>query len=442
VRVSDARRRHILRPSSSKEVFMARSSNRAVACAAPEAMSPTRRILARRLPILAGLLLALAVSAEAHDYQVVASSDTTLGPLLRTALTVRDGSDPLDRFQVTRLRLSGSLPPRGVLLLLPPAGNRFEFFEWDESGDPLRSFAAFFALRRIEVWGYSPRESGIVAGTCGVTLDCSTAAQWGAETQLDDIAFIRGLIADARPHAKVAVGGFSLGAINAVASLDAHPSDYAGAVAIDGAPWSSDPVVQAYNQPFCAALTGAVGAGVLFDEQGGVGLKLLALLAQVDPGGPSPVPGFPPGTTNAQAFVLALIVHQDVPVQPTPTYVLAAGDPLSATFSFASPARVQAGIAAAFNDVVALASLRDFTCALAGDTRYVDGLDAYQGEVLLIENGRAFGPVMEALPPLLPQADVRRIRYEAFGHLDAIMNPYHRLTAEGPIYLWLLTQVF
>lgn len=386
--------------------------------------------------------LGLAPLVQAHDYHVVASADTTLGPLLRTSLTVQDGANALDRFQVTRLRRPAGPPPRGVLLLLPPAGNRAAFWEWDESGDALRSFAAFFALRRIEVWSYSPRESTIAAGTCGVSLDCTTAAGWGIDTQLDDVAFARGLIAAAQPHLEVAVGGFSLGAMNAVASVNAHPGDYAGVLAIDGLPWAADPGVQAYNQVFCDALGGAVAAGVLFDEQGGPGLKLLALLAQSDPSGRSPVPGFPPGTTNAQAFVLALIIHQDVPVQPAPTYVLAAGDALAPSFTFADPQRLYASIATGFNDVLALASVRDLSCALAGDTRFVSGLAAYDGAVLTIESGRAFGPILDALPGLVPNADLRRIRYEPFGHLDALMNPYHRLTTEIPIYAWLLTQVF
>lgn len=396
-----------------------------------------------RSPLLvACAVLGLAPLAHAHDYQVVASSDVALGPLVRTTLTVQDGSDPLDHFAVTRLRLVGGPPPRGVLLLLPPAGNRAAFWEWDESGDPLRSFAAFFALRRVEVWSYSPRESGLAAGTCGVTLDCSTAADWGIDTQLADVAFTRGLIGAARPHARVAVGGFSLGAMNAVATVNAHPADYAGVLAIDGLPWAADPLVQAYNQVFCDALSGAVAAGVLFDEQGGVGLKLLALLARTDPQSPSPVPGFPPGTTNAQAFALALVVHQDVPVQPTPTYVLAAGDPLSASFSFADPQRLYASIDAGFNDVLALASVRDLSCALAGDPRFVSGLGSYTGAALTLEGGRAFGPILDALPALMPNADLKRLRYEPFGHLDALMNPYHRLTAELPIYAWLLARVF
>lgn len=71
----------------------------------------------------------------------------------------------------------------------------------------------------------------------------------------------------------------------------------------------------------------------------------------------------------------------------------------------------------------ALATVRDLSCALAGDARFVDGLAAYEGEVLTVESGRAFGPLMDALPGLLPNADLRRIRYEAFGHLDALMNP-------------------
>jgi hypothetical protein len=397
---------------------------------------------ARRVRLFGVLLALWPGAAWAHDYHVVASTEQAVGPLVRTTLTVQDGANALDRFEVTRLRLGGPLPPRGVLLLLPPAGNRFGFYEWDESGDPLRSFAAFFAQRRIEVWGYSPRESTIAAGTCGVTLDCSAAAQWGLDTQLDDIAFVRGLIRAARPHAKVAVSGFSLGAINSLATIDAHPDDYAGAAPIEGSPWAGDPAVQAYNQVFCAQLTGAVAAGVLFDEQSGTGLKLLAFLAQTDPAGPTPVPGFPPGTTNEQALVLALVVHQDVPVQPTPTYVLAAGDPATATFSYASLERLTASIPAAFNDVLALASLRDVSCGLAGDPRFVSNLGAYRGAVLTIESGRGFGPITDTLVPRLTQADVRRLRYAPFGHLDAIMNPRHLVTYEAPIYLWLRAKVF
>lgn len=381
-------------------------------------------------------------AAWAHDYHVVASAEQAVGSLVRTTLTVQDGADPLDRFEVTRLRLAGPQPPRGVLLLLPPAGNHFGFYEWDESGDPLRSFAAFFAQRRIEVWGYSPRESGIAAGACGVTLDCSAAAQWGLDTQLDDVDFVRGLIRSARPRARVAVSGFSLGAINSIATIDAHPRDYAGAAPIEGSPWSGDPAIQAYNQAFCAQLGAAVAAGVLLDEQSGPGLKLLAFLARTDPAGPTPVPGFPPGTTNEQALVLALVAHQDVPVQPTPTYVLAAGDPATATLSYASLARLTASIPAGFNDVIALASLRDVSCGLAGDPRFVQRLAAYHGAVLTIESGRAFGPITDSLPALLPHADVRRLRHESFGHLDPIMNPHHLFTYEGPIYVWLLSRVF
>ena len=68
-----------------------------------------------------------------------------------------------------------------------------------------------------------------------------------------------------------------------------------------------------------------------------------------------------------------------------------------------------------------------------------------QGEVQEIDNPSKLPPVQKIAKleeGVATEADVRRLRYDAFGHLDALMNPYHRLTAEGPIYLWLLTQVF
>src|SRR5262245_38910031 len=87
-------------------------------------------------PAAVGLAL-LAPAARAHDYHVVDSADQAVGPLTRSVLTVQDGPNTLNRFRVTRLRLADGAAPRGVLLLLPPAGNHFGFYEWDESGDPL-----------------------------------------------------------------------------------------------------------------------------------------------------------------------------------------------------------------------------------------------------------------------------------------------------------------
>jgi hypothetical protein len=391
---------------------------------------------------LALLAAAGAGSTDAQGRQVVASTEEARGPLLRTVLRVQDGSQPLDSFQVTRLRRAGSAAPLGVLVLLPPAGNNFGFYEWDEQADYQRSFAAFFARRGVEVWGYSPRESALAAGQCGVTLDCSAAAHWDLATQLGDIDFVRTLVRAARPQAKVAVAGFSLGAINSVATLDAHGSDYAGAIVWEGSPFSSDPAIQAYNAAFCAQLQGAVAAGVLLDEQTGVGLQALAFLSRTDPEGLSAFPGLPAGTTNRQAFVGALSVHQPAPVQPRPGYLLAVGDPRAGTFTYADPERLYASIDTGFNDVLALASVRDVSCGLAGDARFVDDLHAYEGHVLLVEAGQAFGPIMAELPGLLPRAHVQRLRFDALGHLDAYMNPYHRLTAEGPMYLWLVTRVF
>lgn len=392
--------------------------------------------------LLAATWLALGLPAEAQGRHVVASSDETRGELLRSVVRVQDGSNPLDSFAVTRLRRATGAAPLGVLVLLPPAGNNFGFYEWDENADYQRSFAAFFARRGVEVWGYSPRESGLRAGQCGVTLDCSPAAHWDLTTQIGDIAFVRALIGAARPHAKVAVAGFSLGAINTVATLDAHGGDYAGAIVWEGSPFSANPAIQAYNSVFCAQLQGAVAAGVLLDEQTGVGLQALAFLSRTAPEELSPFPGLPPGTTNRQAFVASLAVHQPAPVQPRPGYLLAVGDPAAGTFTYADPERLYASIALGFNDVLALASLRDASCGLAGDPRFVDGLPSYTGHVLLVEAGQAFGPVLAELPGLLPNASVQRLRFDALGHLDAYMNPYHRLTAEGPMYLWLVTRVF
>lgn len=111
-----------------------------------------------RRVLLLGVALALSSGAAwAQDDNVVASAERAVGPPVRTTLTVRDGADPLDRFEVTRLRLAGPQPPRGVLLLLPPAGNRFGLYEWDESGDPQENAGLAGERRRGTGGASAPR---------------------------------------------------------------------------------------------------------------------------------------------------------------------------------------------------------------------------------------------------------------------------------------------
>ena len=88
--------------------------------------------------------------------------------------------------------------------------------------------------------------------------------------------------------------------------MNAHPNDYAGAILIEGTIYDTNANVRAINQNFCNTFNAMLAGGVYYDGQSGPGIKLLNQLAQVAPNAPSMVPGFPPGLTNHQVFVLAL----------------------------------------------------------------------------------------------------------------------------------------
>src|SRR5262249_5842726 len=124
---------------------------------------------------LKGLVLTLTLlstmwagSAAAQTYQVVHSETAAVTPdLTRTVTTVQAGSNPLNRFFMHRVVKNGPAPAlRGTILLLPPLGSGFQNYEVGEDNNYNNSFVAFFAQRHFDVWGYSQRTQGLVAGAC------------------------------------------------------------------------------------------------------------------------------------------------------------------------------------------------------------------------------------------------------------------------------------
>ena len=60
------------------------------------------------------------------------------------------------------------------------------------------------------MFGYSPR-AGTTAGSCeSGAIDCSPMADWGLQTMVDDVEFIRQQIAAEYPGLKIVVGGLSM----------------------------------------------------------------------------------------------------------------------------------------------------------------------------------------------------------------------------------------
>lgn len=387
----------------------------------------------------AAFVLSLATSASAAPV-VTGQVTAQIGPLERTEYTVTDGAGPIDRFKIVRLvRGSGAVRPQ-ALLLLPPLGVNSGFYEQaDPHGGLGSSYAGFFALRGYDVWQYVTRMEGIPAGSCEAgVVDCSAMAGWNLQSMVDDVAFVRDLVAAESPATEVVTGGASLGSILAIAVLDADPSRYAGAVLWEGMLATPDPAVQALNQAYCAQIEALLAGGVLFDGTGASILKQLARQAELAPGGLTPVPIFPPFLTNRQALVSFFSTPPPGPVsQPVPGYVFMAGDPVAGEFEFASFERAITDVER-FVDYQPFALVRDVSCSLAGvETAYVDGLGAFGGRVLGIGGGLGFGAYMQDNLDLFTGAETELLLEPDFGHIDHFVTPDHRQFVERPILDWL-----
>ncbi|HEY0764785.1 MAG TPA: alpha/beta hydrolase [Pyrinomonadaceae bacterium] len=385
-------------------------------------------------------LLIVNVVAQAQPYQIVNTQNSVVGgDLSKTVTTIQEGNNSIDRFVMTEV--TKPLPNesiRGAILLMPPLGSSFQNYEVSENGDYNNSFVAFFARRNFAVFGYSPRVQGLTAGSCeSGAIDCAPMANWGLETVADDATFIREQIVQKYPGIKIVVGGLSMGSIAAQALLSSRPNDYAGAILIEGTLHDSDASVRAINANFCASFEGLLGAGVYYDGQSGPAVKLLNQLSQIAPNAPTMFPGFPPGITNHQAFVLALSAPPVSPLAPRPGYYNLAGSFVEDRFFFANEPLVHNNVAV-FNDYTPIKALRDLNCGLAGETTFNNNLGSFSGPMIIFAGGHGFGSAMVDTAQLLSSADVTINFREEYGHVDYMFSNNHLHELEHPIFNWLL----
>jgi pimeloyl-ACP methyl ester carboxylesterase len=396
--------------------------------------------LIQRALVIAALLIC-ARASYAQTYQIVGTQTSTVaGDLTKTVTTVQVGTNPLDRFLVSRVKKAGQAH-RGTLLLLPPLGSGFQNYETVVGGDYGKTFAGFFARRGFDVWGYSQRVQGLTAGQCeSGAIDCTAMAGWGLQTILDDVAFIRQQIDAAHPGEKPVVGGLSLGSIATVAAINQNPDAYAGAIMLEGTLYTANPESRAINAGFCSAFEGLLAAGVYYDGQQGPGFKLLSYLADTAPNDPTPLPGFPPGFTNHRAWVAALSAPPVGPVTPRPGYYFLKGSVADDKFAYVDEALIHANIAG-FVDYTATRTIRDVSCSLAGDRTFSDNLGSFTGPVLMIAGGHGFGPEMLDTKELLTNANVTVNYKEDYGHVDHVFSTEHLREVEHPVLAWLLQDV-
>jgi pimeloyl-ACP methyl ester carboxylesterase len=390
------------------------------------------------LVLLAQLMLVNAMT-QAQPYQVVNTESSIVGEgLNKTVTTIQEGNNTLDRFFMIKVvKPTPNEPLKAVMLLLPPLGSGFQNYEVGENGDYNNSFVAYFAKRNVAVVGLSPRVQNIAAGSCeSGAIDCSPMQNWGLQTMVDDVAYIRQQIALDSPGIDVIIAGLSNGSVASAATLNAHPNDYAGAILIDGTIHDTNPAVRAINANFCNMFEGMLAAGIYYDGQSGPGIKFLSQLAQVAPNQPSLAPGFPPGLSNHQAFVFALSEPVVTPLSPRPGYFNVAGSTAEDRFFFANEELIH-GSLAGFVNYATTRSIRDLSCGLAGETTFTNNLGAFDGPVLMFAAGHGFGTAMLDTAQLMASADVTIKFKEEYGHVDFMFSTDHVREVEQPIMKWI-----
>lgn len=266
-------------------------------------------------------------------------------------------------------------------------------------------------------------------------------ADWGLATIGSDVAYIRQQISAQYPNLKIVIGGLSMGSIASIAALSATPNDYAGAILIEGTIHDPDANVRAINANFCSTWEALLAGGVYYDGQSGPGIKALNQAAQSAPNGPNVFPGFPPGLTNHQAFVLALSAPSVSPLTPRPGYFNVAGNFLEDRFFFANESLLHANVATFF-DYTPIRSLRDLNCGLAGETTFTNNLSSFNGPVIMFAAGHGFGSAMFSTAQLMTSANVTINFRQEYGHVDYVFSNNHLHELEHPILTWLIQKPF
>jgi pimeloyl-ACP methyl ester carboxylesterase len=378
------------------------------------------------------------------DYQVVSSVEETVdGGLVRTVEIVQAGPNPIDRFEVVHVRHPDPSMRRGAILLAPGLGTGFQLYENSDTPYYRASIAGFLATRGFDVWGFSQRVQGLAPGTCeSGAADCSVMADWGLAQLAADAEYVRTRIVTENPGERPVVGGQSLGGMIGLAAINANPEAYRAAIVLDAALYTEDPVYQGIAAGGCQFINNLLDAGIYYDGQTVPFFKAVNMLADVDPDGPSPIPGFE-GLTNLQAWVIVLSVPVTGPTSPTPNFVFDTGDWMNGTLTYADPSLVH-GMFYGFVDYLTWASLRDVNCSAAGldGGTFISNLAAFDGPVFAIANGRGFDTMVGDTLSLMPNANVTLFSYPDYGHLDHVWATNHLNIVEQPLLQWLATEAF
>ena len=387
--------------------------------------------------ILPALLAACAMNPFAA-YDVLSTSVTHPHPSLeRVEYRVEVSQKRLNRFSITHLsKLHGA--NAGPVLLLSPFLLPGQFYEISETGEPAKSAAGELAKAGFDVWLVDQRRTGLAPGSCESGTDCSAMAGWNFDAYSQDALFALSLLKSFNPHRKPVVGGFSAGANAALATVNRAPHEFAGVFLYEGTFFTEDPTIQAHNDPICSSLQGAIAGGALFDPSSAV-LGTVLQLAHANPSGPSPLPFFPPGTSNEQSM---FYVFGSPPppgaLSPTAGFIRTIVDFSAQRFVYTNEQRLEL-VGPLFDNYGSLAALRDLSCGLAGrDDSYYRNVGKFRGDLLVFVEGTGFGQAMFDTVSLFEHAAHVSIDHHAeLGEADPYFGFRWKQTFLKPLQDWL-----
>jgi pimeloyl-ACP methyl ester carboxylesterase len=382
------------------------------------------------------------LAAHAHDedgYRIERIEASVPSPQLsRTKFTIAAGEEALNTFDVVRVQQRGlaalANPP---VMLLSPFGFQSEFWELTNVGYN-DSLAARVALAGYDVWLVDNRTAELAPGSCeSGAVDCSPLADWGIDTGVEDALYVQKLVRLFHPLQKPVVGGLSGGSSAAIASVDKKPNLFAGLFMWEGTIYTADPAIRARNASFCAADNAALAAGNYVDPSV-QGFKTIFNLAIAAPGAASPIPGFPPGTTNMQALIFAFSVPNPAnPLNFTEGFIRLIGDPFAGTFTYSDINRVLL-IGPMIGNYAPVRFLRDSHCEMGGvENQYSDNLSAFRGDVLVYSEGFGFGQMMVDTANLMTRARVTIDAHPELGESDRFYHVNWVEEAVRPLLRWL-----
>jgi pimeloyl-ACP methyl ester carboxylesterase len=391
-----------------------------------------------------GTVLSLPGGASAHGdsgyriEQIVA--DMPSSSLRRTRFTIAEGSETLNRFEVVRVQALGwSSLDNPPLILLSPFGFQTEVWELTNHGYD-DSFVARLALAGNDVWLVDNRTAELPPGSCeSGAVDCTPLADWGVDTGVDDALYVQKLVKFFHPFQKPVIGGFSGGSSAAMATIDRKPQLFAGLFMWEGTLYTADPAIRARNAAFCAADEAQLAAGVVVDPTV-QGFKTIFELAIAAPSAPSPIPAFPPGTTNLQALIFAFSAPNPAsPLNFTEGFIRLIGDPFAGSFAYADLDRLLL-LGPMIGTYAPVRFLRDSHCAMGGvDNRWSDHLHTFRGDVLVYAEGFGFGQMMVDTANLMTRARVTIDYHAEFGESDRYYSTQWVDNAVQPLLNWLPT---